>query len=441
MASNWPPCSLAEVSCDISYGYTESASEQEIGPHFLRITDIQGGTVNWSKVPYCKIDPANHKKYKLEDGDIVVARTGNSTGENYIFTGEIDAVYASYLIRFRIDDSKASPLYVWYNMRSHSWWDYISNSKTGSAQAGANANILSRYTFPLPPLLEQKAIASTLGALDDKIDCNRRMNETLEAMARAMFKDWFVDFGPTKAKMEGRAPYLAPEIWDLFPDRLDDEGKPEGWEMSSIESVAKKVACGPFGSSIKVATFVDEGVPVISGQHLHGIRLFDQDYNYITEEHADKLRNSNVFAGDLVFTHAGNIGQVVYVPETASYNRYAISQRQFYLRPDPDRISYQYLVLYFKSSVGQHKLLANASQVGVPSIARPVSYLKSIIFLVPPSDILEAFNQFIIPLFSRCESLVMESKTLAHTRDLLLPKLMSGEIRVKGAERAVEDVL
>ena len=77
--------------------------------------------------------------------------------------------------------------------------------------------------------VEQTAIASILGALDDKIDLNRRMNETLEAMARAIFKDWFVDFGPTRAKMEGRAPYLAPEIWALFPDRLDDEGKPEGW--------------------------------------------------------------------------------------------------------------------------------------------------------------------------------------------------------------------
>ena len=76
---------------------------------------------------------------------------------------------------------------------------------------------------------EQPAIASILGALDDKIDLNRRMNETLEAMARAIFKDWFVDFGPTRAKMEGRAPYLAPEIWALFPERLDDEGKPEGW--------------------------------------------------------------------------------------------------------------------------------------------------------------------------------------------------------------------
>ena len=84
------------------------------------------------------------------------------------------------------------------------------------------------------PARDQLDIASTLGALDDKIDLNRRMNETLEAMARAIFKDWFVDFGPTRAKMESRAPYLAPEIWALFPDRLDDEGKPEGGRSARL---------------------------------------------------------------------------------------------------------------------------------------------------------------------------------------------------------------
>ena len=78
---------------------------------------------------------------------------------------------------------------------------------------------------------EQRAIARILGTLDDKIELNRRRNETLEAMARALFKDWFVDFGPVRAKMEGRAPYLPADLWQLFPDRLDEEDKPEGWEM------------------------------------------------------------------------------------------------------------------------------------------------------------------------------------------------------------------
>ncbi len=104
------------------------------------------------------------------------------------------------------------------------------------AVAGITGSDLSQLRIPAPPVSEQKAIASVLGALDDKIELNRRMNETLEAMARAIFKDWFVDFGPTRAKLEGRLPYLAPDIWSLFPDRLDEEGKPDGWTTSTTGS-------------------------------------------------------------------------------------------------------------------------------------------------------------------------------------------------------------
>jgi type I restriction enzyme S subunit len=95
------------------------------------------------------------------------------------------------------------------------------------------------YSLDLPPLPEQRAIAAVLEAVDDKIELNRRMNETLERQARAIFRDWFVDFGPTRAKQEKRDPYLAPEIWSLFPDPLDADGKPEGWEFRPVGSLAE----------------------------------------------------------------------------------------------------------------------------------------------------------------------------------------------------------
>src|SRR5690606_28793985 len=128
MANEWSTALLAEISTDVSYGYTESASGEKVGPHFLRITDIQNGVVDWSSVPYCPITEENHEKYRLVDGDIVVARTGNSTGEYFLFQGNEDAVFASYLIRFRVDREKADPKFVWYNLRSHDWWSFISNS-------------------------------------------------------------------------------------------------------------------------------------------------------------------------------------------------------------------------------------------------------------------------------------------------------------------------
>jgi type I restriction enzyme S subunit len=110
----------------------------------------------------------------------------------------------------------------------------ISGYITGSTIPKLSQGNLNRLLIPCPPLGKQRAIASILNALDDKAELNRRMNTTLEATARTIFKDWFVDFGPTRAKMEGRAPYLGPHYWSLFPDRLDDAGKPEGWMTSTI---------------------------------------------------------------------------------------------------------------------------------------------------------------------------------------------------------------
>lgn len=157
------------------------------------------------------------------------------------------------------------------------------------------------------------------------------------------------------------------------------------WKTVRVLDIADKVAMGPFGASIKVETFVPSGVPVISGQHLHGFRLDESPgYNFISEKHAEKLKNAIVKSGDIIFTHAGNIGQVCLIPENTLYERYIVSQRQFYLRCDRSKAIPEYVVTYFKSREGQHKLLANKSQVGVPSIAQPVTYLRTIEIPLPP---------------------------------------------------------
>lgn len=156
------------------------------------------------------------------------------------------------------------------------------------------------------------------------------------------------------------------------------------WPTVRVEDIAEKIAMGPFGSNIKVETFVKAGVPVISGAHLRGVRLDDGDFNFVTDEHAERMKNSNVFRGDVIFTHAGNIGQVAYIPPNSQYARYVISQRQFYLRCDLSKADPAFVSYFFHSNDGQHKLLANASQTGVPSIARPSSYLKTIELSLPP---------------------------------------------------------
>jgi type I restriction enzyme S subunit len=193
--SDWREMTLADISSDISYGYTESAKSEKIGPKFLRITDIANGRLNWDTVPYCPISVEDFVKYKLSPGDIVVARTGATTGANYIIKNNdpTEAVFASYLIRYRIDQSYADPNFIGQVLRSITWQDYVDSIAGGSAQPGANAKQLGSFPILLPPLPEQRAIASVLSSLDNKIDLLHRQNKTLEAMAETLFRQWFVE--------------------------------------------------------------------------------------------------------------------------------------------------------------------------------------------------------------------------------------------------------
>jgi type I restriction enzyme S subunit len=158
MRSEWEILTLSDLSIKTEYGYTASAKDnkEENEPRFLRITDIQGGVVDWNTVPYCDIESNKVNKYRLNYGDIVVARTGNSTGENYMFDSEESVVYASYLIRYIINQNIAEPKFIWYQMRSSKWTNFINNVKGGSAQAGANAKTMGAFECFVPPLLTQK---------------------------------------------------------------------------------------------------------------------------------------------------------------------------------------------------------------------------------------------------------------------------------------------
>jgi len=149
-----------------------------------------------------------------------------------------------------------------------------------------------------------------------------------------------------------------------------------------ISELIDEIAMGPFGSNIKVDCFVGEGVPVLNGSNLDGFELSEKSFRYVTEEKANSLNKANAHKGDVVITHRGTLGQIVYIPETAKYERYVISQSQFRIKCN-DKVMPEYLVFYFHTPIGQHKLLSNASQVGVPALARPSSTFQQIEVEVP----------------------------------------------------------
>ena len=317
----------------------------------------------------------------------------------------------------------------------------ISNLASGSGVPSLSRDDFYREKLSLPPIFEQKAIAQILGTLDDKIEFNQKINQTLEEIAKALFKSWFVDFDPVRAKTEGRPTGLPPEISGLFPDEFVDSeiGKiPKGWEIKRVEEICDKIAMGPFGSNIKVSTFVDDGIPIISGHHLHNFLLKEGDHKFITEEHAERLKNSLVRTGDVIFTHAGTVGQVSLIPKDSDYETYVISQRQFYARPVRTEYS-AYLNFFFHTPIGQHKLLSNVSGSGVPSIARPSSHLKAIELTLASEHLVRKFDQLVGPMIERMVLISREFDTLSELRDTLLPKLISGELRIPDAEKFLEE--
>ena len=413
--SEWFEGKLADVCASIDYGLTASACEEPVGPKFLRITDIVGVSLDWGQVPFVPASESDSNKFKLHSGDIVIARTGATTGESRFIVDPPRAVFASYLVRLKINQQN-NPRFISYWLKSPEFRNYLEGVLGDkSAQPNASASTMTQAPIRIPANVEkQYYIASILGALDDKIELNRLMNGTLEAMARAIFKDWFVDFGPTRTKSEGRAPYLAPELWEMFPDALDDENKPAGWKVSPIgerieildakriplSSRERKQRHGPYpyhgatGVMDYVDDFLFEGVHILLGEDGSVVKSDGRPFTqyvwgqFWVNNHAHVLRGKDI-SNEMLLCF---LQQADIAPYVTGAVQPKLNQRN----------------------------------------------LRSIPFSASDNDAAAAFGRVIGPLFDQLRLNTEESRTLAQVRDLLLPKLMSGEIRLQDAEREVE---
>ena len=180
-----------------------------------------------------------------------------------------------------------------------------------------------------------------------------------------------------------------------------------GYETYRIADLIDEIAMGPFGSNIKVSCFVDSGVPVLNGSNLEGFSLSEKTFRYVTREKADSLNKANAHRGDIVITHRGTLGQIVFIPQDSKYDRYVISQSQFRVRCN-DKVLPEYLVYYFHTPIGQHKLLSNASQVGVPALARPSSTFQQIEVVLPELSI----QKCVVEIISTIQKKIVNNQEL-----------------------------
>ena len=212
------------------------------------------------------------------------------------------------------------------------------------------------------------------------------------------------------------------------------------WKEYKMEDLIEEIAMGPFGSNIKVDCFTDNGIPVLNGSNLVGFKLNEDSFNYVTKEKADSLGHSNAFREDVVVTHRGTLGQIVYIPINSKYERYVISQSQFRFKCNKQLVDVPFLVYYFHSREGQYKLLANASQVGVPALARPTSTFKEIVVALPPIDEQKRIASILTSLDDKIDLLRRENATLEAMAETLFRQWFVVEAKEEWEEGKLGDL-
>jgi len=340
-----------------------------------------------------------------------------------------------------VAESVADSSFVYYSLVARR--DELFNLGAGGSRTPIlNKGDFERLPFILPPLPEQRAISNILGTLDDKIELSRRMNETLEAMARALFKSWFVDFDPVRAKVEGRDTGLPRHLADLFPDSFEDSelGEiPKGWRASvlgdEVTRCGGQIQTGPFGSQLHASDYVAAGVPVVMPKDLLQRRVSTLSIARVKLSDAERLSRHRLQEGDIVYSRRGDVERhgLIGSRETGWLcGTGCLLVRLGSEWPSPIFASFTLDRPKIRAWVVRHAIGATMPNLNTGILAR-------VPIVVPPDKLLRSFDRIVQPLADRVVAGDAQIENLLTLRDALLPKLISGELRVKDAERFLEE--
>ncbi|RSC37647.1 restriction endonuclease subunit S [Agrobacterium sp. FDAARGOS_525] len=413
------PTKLGEI-CRLVGGFAfKSGDFGTEGVPVIKISDVTGGgTVNYDglqRVP--QLVAHQTKKFSPAPRDTLISMTGANVGKTArTGYGDPEARINQRVGRFvPITELHFSKDYIHYLVSRPEAYLYFANAAYGSAQPNISGALIESLPIPDIPAAIANKIGELLGCLDDKIELNRRMNETLEAMAQAIFRDWFVDFGPTRRKVEGASDPVeimgglvtdaecAQKLADLFPARFGDNGLPEGWGAGRLEDVLELA----YGKSLPKGDRRDGPYPVYGSGGIGGFH------------DAALVKGPSVVVG-----RKGTVGSLYW--EDRDF--YPIDT-VFYVKSEKP-MTYCY---YLLQTLGLDGMNTDAA---VPGLNRSNAYRLDV--AMASAAIVREFGHMAGLLRQRITSNEIESRTLAATRDLLLPKLMSGEIRLRDVEEQLE---
>ena len=382
--SRWQIRALDDIAVSVNYGVTASATNRPVGPKFLRIADIQGGTVNWTDVRWCECDARSAADSQLASGDIVFARTGATTGKSFqIRDCPPGAVFASYLIRVRLGGC-ADPRFVSHFFQTPSYWAQISKSARGVAQPGVNATTLKSLQVPLPPIREQRRIAEILDKADELRAKRRAALAQLDTLTQSIFLDMFGD------------PLINPK------------GFPIKTLADCYVSEHEGTRCGPFGSALKKSELVDSGIPVWnmdnidpSGRPALPFRM------WITKSKYRQLEAYAVFDGDVIISRAGTVGKMCVAK--SDYAASIVSTNLIRVRFGPNLLPIYFvsLMTYCKGRVGRLKTGPDGAFTHMNT-----GILDGLKFPYPPLDLQQRFAEILDSIEEQ------RARQLAHLTEL-----------------------
>ena len=401
----WKEYKLVELSIGKgSYGIGASAVPYSPSLHtYLRITDINDdGTLN--KNGLMSLDDENADDYILQPNDIVFARTGNSTGRSYFYDGsDGKLVYAGFLIKFSLDSKKVNPRILKYYTHSKPYFDWVRSFDTGGTRGNINAKTYGDMPIVLPPRKLQDKIASILKSLDDKIEVNRKINENLEQQAQALFKSWFVDFEPFK-----NGEFVESELGMI----------PKGWRVGCLDELCSFISRGltpkydeTSDELILGQTCVRNNIVTLNNARKHRPKTKNEKW----VQQWDVLLNS---------TGVGSLGRVGIV--YFNMDNVAIDSHITVVRSSKP---------LYRHYVGRNLLsrqleIENMAVGSTGQTELPRDRVKVMTIIIPSQDSMIRFNNIIEPMAISMYNNIIESRRLASLRDTLLPKLMSGELKV-----------
>ena len=422
--NSWTSIELGDVCTKIGSGATPRGGKDVYlneGPYTLiRSQNVYNDGFHREGLAFIGEHHADQlQNVEVLEKDVLLNITGDSVARICQVAPDIlPARVNQHVAIIRPDTVNLDPGYLRYYLTSPEMQTMLlSWAGSGGTRNALTKGMIESLEIRLPTMPEQQAIAHILGTLDDKIELNRRVNQTLEAMARAIFHDWFVDFGPVRAKLEGQDPYLPPELWDLFPDDLVDSELgdiPEGWEVKALDRIAD------YQNGLALQRFRpgdnEERLPSVKIAQLRTGRADGGEWAKAT------IRPECIIDdGDVIFSWSGSLMIKVWCGGRAALNQHLFKVTS---KTCPKWFYFQRI----GSHLSGFQSIAADKTTTMGHIKR--EHLSSARCVVPSQPLLKAADEILGPLFTRQVSVNLRSNALESQRDTLLPKLISGEIEV-----------